>query len=57
MLSCPLCQYNLDYSQERIIREHYGFRKVPSVYFSQLLALALGLDMGKYSLDEKHHFS
>lgn len=56
VLSCPLCQYNIDFSQERLIREHYGFKQVPSVYFSQLLALALGLDMDKYSLDEKHHF-
>ena len=56
VLSCPLCQYNIDYSQERIIKERFGFKQVPSVYFSQLLALALGLDMDKYSLDEKHHF-
>jgi heterodisulfide reductase subunit B len=56
VLSCPLCQYNIDFSQERLIREHYGFKQVPSVYFSQLLALALGLDIDKYSFDEKHHF-
>ncbi len=56
VLSCPLCQYNIDYSQERIAKEHFGFREVPSVYFSQLLALALGLDMSKYSLDGEHHF-
>ena len=56
VLSCPLCQYNVDYSQERIVKEHYGFKQVPSVYFSQILALAMGLDMNKYSLDEKHHY-
>jgi heterodisulfide reductase subunit B len=55
-LSCPLCQYNLDYAQERVTREHFGFKQVPVVYFTQLLALALGLDISKYALDDKHHF-
>jgi heterodisulfide reductase subunit B len=56
VLSCPLCQYNLDSAQERIEKEHYGFRKIPIVYFTQLVAAALGLDVGKYALDSAHHF-
>lgn len=56
VLSCPLCQYNLDSAQDGIEKEHYGFRKLPIVYFTQLLAVALGLDAGKYALDSDHHF-
>jgi heterodisulfide reductase subunit B len=56
VLSCPLCQYNLDVAQDRIEKEHYGFRKLPIVYFTQLLALALGLDVEKYALDSAHHY-
>lgn len=36
-VSCPLCQYNLDALQE-------GEDRIPVLYFTQLLALALGLD-------------
>ncbi len=56
VLSCPLCQYNLDSTQDRIQKEHFGFKKIPIVYFTQLLAIAFGLDPDKYALDDKHHF-
>jgi heterodisulfide reductase subunit B len=56
VLTCPLCQYNLDSVQEAIQKQHYGFPKIPVVYFTQLLALALGLDGKKYALDDKHHY-
>jgi heterodisulfide reductase subunit B len=56
VLTCPLCQYNLDSAQGAIEKQHYGFRKMPVVYFTQLLALALGLDAKKYALDDKHHY-
>lgn len=36
-VSCPLCQYNLDYLQEA------GPEALPVMYFTQLLALGLGL--------------
>ncbi len=55
-LSCPLCLYNLDVAQDQIEKIHFGFRKMPIVYFSQLLAIALGLDTDKYALDSEHHF-
>lgn len=54
VLSCPLCQYNLDTAQEKIDRERYGFRKLPIVYFAQMLAIALGLDADKYVLESEH---
>lgn len=56
VLTCPLCQYNLDFSQEAIGKKHYSFPKIPVVYFTQLLALGLGLDAAKYALDSKHHY-
>lgn len=55
VLSCPLCLYNLDSAQDRIQREYHGFKKIPIVYFSQLLAVGLGLDVNKYALDSVHH--
>lgn len=55
VLSCPLCLYNLDVAQDKIQQLHFGFKKVPIVYFSQLLAVGLGLDPGKYALDSAHH--
>jgi len=42
-LSCPLCEYNLG-RQELIERRYRDFRRIPVVYFTQLMALAFGLD-------------
>jgi heterodisulfide reductase subunit B len=55
VLTCPLCHYNLDSTQPAIEQDHCGFKPIPIVYFSQLLAVALGLDLKKYALDDKHH--
>jgi len=55
VLTCPLCQFNLDSAQEEIEKQRSNFKKIPIVYFTQLLALALGLDGSKYALDAKHH--
>lgn len=38
MVSCPLCQYNLDYLQPE------DPESLPVLYFTQILALGLGLD-------------
>jgi heterodisulfide reductase subunit B len=43
-MSCPLCEYNLGRRQEDALKDHEGMDSVPTVYFTQLLALALGLD-------------
>lgn len=40
--SCPLCQFNLDTRLAEAARG--GVRAVPSLYFTQLAALALGID-------------
>jgi len=42
--TCPLCRYNLDKQQEEMEKRVQGFQKVPIVYFTQLLGLALGID-------------
>ena len=40
VLSCPLCEFNLDVRQKDVEKE---LAPMPVVYFSQLLALSLGL--------------
>jgi heterodisulfide reductase subunit B len=42
--TCPLCRYNLDRHQEKMAERVKGFRRVPVVYFTQLLGIALGID-------------
>jgi heterodisulfide reductase subunit B len=44
VLSCPLCDYNMDHRQREIIKKYVDFRGIPVFYFPQLLALALGLE-------------
>jgi heterodisulfide reductase subunit B len=43
VLTCPLCDYNLRRGQQELVKKNSGFRRVPLFYFTQLLALALGL--------------
>jgi heterodisulfide reductase subunit B len=49
--SCPLCHYNLDYYQTKIASDS-TFEKIPVVYFTQLLGLALGLDESELGFDQ-----
>ena len=44
MVSCPLCQFNLDARQKEAKELNPSFKEVPIVYFTQLMALALGKD-------------
>lgn len=41
--SCPLCFFNLDEAQAELAREDPEFQPLPVLYFTQLLALALGV--------------
>lgn len=43
-LSCPLCEFNLGKKQPALIQEGRISKEVPTFYFTQLLAVALGLD-------------
>lgn len=49
--SCPLCQYNLEKSQKRL-ESSSGGTKMPILYFTQLLGLALGQDEGSLGLEK-----
>lgn len=53
VLSCPLCQYNLDSRQKETRKLYSSYPGMPVLYFTQLLALALGLDP-KVCLFENH---
>jgi len=44
LTSCPLCQFNLDDRQKEIKRKYPEFEEMPVLYFTQLLALVMGLD-------------
>lgn len=46
VLTCPLCHFNLDQMQQELRQKHHDFKNIPIFYFSQLLALALGLGTG-----------
>ncbi|MDW7710929.1 MAG: CoB--CoM heterodisulfide reductase iron-sulfur subunit B family protein [Deferrisomatales bacterium] len=40
--ACPLCQFNIEERQGEMAKAEQGFRGLPVLYFTQLLALALG---------------
>ncbi len=40
--SCPLCQYNLEKSQKRLVQDNADYSGIPVLYFTQILGLALG---------------
>jgi heterodisulfide reductase subunit B len=42
-VTCPMCEYNLGRRQQDVRLAHGEFKEMPVVYFTQLLALALGL--------------
>lgn len=43
-VTCPLCFYNLDHRQEAIKETFLDFPGLPVLYFTQILAWALGVD-------------
>ncbi len=43
-VSCPLCAFNLDHRQKNIKEKYLDFKNIPVLYFTQLMAIALGLD-------------
>jgi len=49
--SCPLCQYNLEKSQQRLT-EGSGNTQMPILYFTQLLGLSLGQDEANLGLEK-----
>ncbi|MBN1849683.1 MAG: CoB--CoM heterodisulfide reductase iron-sulfur subunit B family protein [Deltaproteobacteria bacterium] len=51
VLSCPLCEFNLDRNQGVLFEEGRISKVVPAFYFTQLLALALGVDPRRCHLE------
>jgi len=41
-VSCPLCAFNLDHRQKEVRQIEADFKPMPILYFTQLMALALG---------------
>jgi heterodisulfide reductase subunit B len=44
MLSCPLCRFNLDVRGKEAEKNFKGYKQIPIYYYTQLIAIALGLD-------------
>ena len=55
--SCPLCFFNLDRRQEIAAAKHHGFEKMSIVYFTQLMALAFGINDNNVLHFEQHYIS
>lgn len=54
VVSCPLCAFNLDHRQEQTIRLYPDFSHMPVLYFTQVLAIALGCPEETLRLDLHH---
>jgi len=52
--SCPLCQFNLDYRQGEMAAHYPGFTQIPVLYFTQLLAIALGIESEAFGLADHY---
>jgi heterodisulfide reductase subunit B len=51
--ACPLCQFNLEYPQ-RETEAGYTGNETPVLYFTQLMAVALGLPEDDWGLEEHY---
>jgi len=52
--SCPLCAFNLDNRQKLILEKDPNFKTMPVFYFTQLLALGLGLEEEFIGLEDHY---
>jgi heterodisulfide reductase subunit B len=51
-VTCPLCFYNMDKRQDKIKEAYLDFSGLPVLYFTQILAWALGVDKSALGLGE-----
>jgi len=51
ILSCPLCEYSLGNRQSDLIESESDLHEIPTFYFTQLLALALGIEPEESKFD------
>jgi heterodisulfide reductase subunit B len=50
--ACPLCEFNLGKRQHEIKKLYTEFNSIPIVYYTQLMALAFGLNEEATAFDE-----
>lgn len=50
-VSCPLCAFNLDHRQKDTARKYPGFKHIPVLYFTQMMAIALDCSESALGLD------
>jgi heterodisulfide reductase subunit B len=48
--SCPLCSFNLDFTQNEVKKKYSDFKPLPVLYFTQLLLVLMGRDYGDPAL-------
>ena len=51
-VACPLCQSNLDMRQSDVEKKYGRSYELPLIYLTQLIGLALGMDMENLGLDK-----
>lgn len=51
VVSCPLCAFNLDQRQKKTMQKYPEFKTMPVLYFTQLMAIALGCKEADLGLD------
>jgi heterodisulfide reductase subunit B len=51
-LSCPLCRYNLDARGKEAENIFKNYKQIPTFYYTQLIAVALGLDPSVNGFDQ-----
>jgi len=54
VVSCPLCAHNLDHRQKEALHLNPSFHHLPVLYFTQLMAIALGCDEAVLRFDLHH---
>jgi heterodisulfide reductase subunit B len=52
---CPLCTFNLDYRQKEARKIHRELKEIPVLYYTQLMAIAFGLDKKFFGVDLDLH--
>jgi len=52
VLSCPLCRFNLDVRGKEAEKMFKSYKQIPIYYYTQLIAIALGLDSTVCGFDE-----
>jgi len=50
-MGCPLCEYNIGHKLPLAKEKHKDLKEIPSFFFTQLMALAMGLDADVCRLD------